>query len=468
MESKITKISFLKMGEGSSTKVSYQDTLIAFADTENLEGKKLQFHLCKQDEKGQEVIKETITATVDRYARAEVRFSMPFDEVAKLLSDRQQESKDTFYIKATTNPNSEQLLAFPKSQQFKITYDDVMIKYGVSPVKVYVEDKPVKTIENKKIITLLITKVKGPQYIENIKVTTKATYEVIEYNNPNRVTQEDKDNIKWKIKIDDKEEDLSQKGEKIELILKKEWRGKSIIVMPYLKTATEKVSVKTDISSFVDDYPIFFVTRSYAPFKTFGPWDEWYGDNRAPSLNIDASYRTSVTIEYKIKSRRVITKGGKTRSHTIDGKKDAISETFVRNRTPQGGGITFFDVYSYGGNAAQFGAPNVDQFTFIMIIIEGKLQEDHILHIVGNIKGDDFPNQESIIYDSKKNTLWLGLFKTKGDKNSGPVTDLWFENEKDVNISINIRIKVSNEGIFKGVMQEGKMITIDEWNAKFK
>ena len=72
------------------------------------------------------------------------------------------------------------------------------------------------------------------------------------------------------------------------------------------------------------------------------------------------------------------------------------------------------------------------------------------------------------IYDSKKNTLWLGLFKTKGDKNSGPVTDLWFENEKDVNISINIRIKVSNEGIFKGVMQEGKMITIDEWNAKFK
>ena len=162
------------------------------------------------------------------------------------------------------------------------------------------EDKPVKTIENKKIITLLITKVKGPQYIENIKVTTKATYEVIEYNNPNRVTQEDKDNIKWKIKIDDKEEDLSQKGEKIELILKKEWRGKSIIVMPYLKTATEKLSVKTDISSFVDDYPIFFVTRSYAPFKTFGPWDEWYGDNRAPSLNIDASYRTSVTIEYKI------------------------------------------------------------------------------------------------------------------------------------------------------------------------
>ena len=37
-----------------------------------------------------------------------------------------------------------------------------------------------------------------------------------------------------------------------------------------------------------------------------------------------------------------------------------------------------------------------------------------------------------------------------------------------LNISINIRIKVSNEGIFKGVMQEGKMITIDEWNAKFK
>ena len=67
----------------------------------------------------------------------------------------------------------------------------------------------------------------------------------------------------------------------------------------------------------------------------------------------------------KLKVEEVITKGGKTRSHTIDGKKDAISETFVRNRTPQGGGITFFDVYSYGGNAAQFGAPNVDQFTLL-------------------------------------------------------------------------------------------------------
>ena len=51
------------------------------------------------------------------------------------------------------------------------------------------------------------------------------------------------------------------------------------------------------------------------------------------------------------------------------------------------------------------------------------LKKDHILNVSGTISGDDFPNQESIIYDSKGNTLWLGNYETSGDAVTGPTPE---------------------------------------------
>ena len=45
----ILEVHLMKEGEGSITKVSYQDTLIAFAKTQRLQGKKIHFHLWEND-----------------------------------------------------------------------------------------------------------------------------------------------------------------------------------------------------------------------------------------------------------------------------------------------------------------------------------------------------------------------------------------------------------------------------------
>jgi hypothetical protein len=220
--------------------------------------------------------------------------------------------------------------------------------------------------------------------------------------------------------------------------------------------------------SFMDPnglYPIYFVTRSYAPFKWFGPFkNNWHGDNRKHSLDRGASYRSLVSIVHDTELHTTTAIGGKTRSHNKDFSKDATSTTQVENRS-NGGKI---DVHSSGPNKAQKGAQPIDQFTKLEVSLTGNANEDHVLNIKGTISGDDFPNQESFVYDKKGTALWLGNFETSGDQEWGPVFDLFFENEDDVQINVNIRVNVNKKGNFKSVIikenGKDKTISIKKWN----
>ena len=71
-------------------------------------------------------------------------------------------------------------------------------------------------------------------------------YKVTSYNLPN-VSDSDRKRVKWDIEVDGKQETLSSKGESIELEMKREWLGKSISLMPYLKQPSPKVRVETHI-----------------------------------------------------------------------------------------------------------------------------------------------------------------------------------------------------------------------------
>ena len=218
-------------------------------------------------------------------------------------------------------------------------------------------------------------------------------------------------------------------------------------------------------------YPIYILTRAYAPFKTFGPNNNWFGDNRGHTLDRGASYRSLASINYDTETRKTQAFGGHSRSHTIDGKKDAISPTLIDYRTKSGS--NFIEVHSVGTNDPQFGAQPIDQFTKLTVTTEGNIKNNHILNISGTVSGDNFPNQESMVFDSKGNGLWLGNFETSGDRHYGPVKNLFFDDEGDVQINVNIRIGVNKDGVFQGVMQKRKdgketMIPIGDWNKKFK
>jgi hypothetical protein len=215
------------------------------------------------------------------------------------------------------------------------------------------------------------------------------------------------------------------------------------------------------------EYPIYFITRSYAPFEEFGPiFARYKGDNRTNTLDRGASYRTLVSIKHDTELKTTESFGGISYTKSVDGKKYSISPTYVDNRTKKGS--NFIDVHSFGNNKAEIGSWDIDQFTKLNVNIEGDISSSHILHIQGTISGDDFPNQESIIYDNEGNTLWLGKFETNRGPGIGPLLNLAGSGESDIQIKIDIKIQVNEDGIFEGVIKDGKLISNDEWNKQFE
>ena len=221
---------------------------------------------------------------------------------------------------------------------------------------------------------------------------------------------------------------------------------------------------------FVDPdglYPILITTRSYAPFKSFGPFfARYHGDDRGHSSDLNASYRTSVGINYDTETHDRSFDKGNSLSYKIGSKPEdgTYSKTNVKDRSSENS----LDVHSYGNNADQPGSWDIDQFTKLEVNIDGDIKSDHILNVAGTISGDDFPNQESLITDSAGNTLWLGNFATSGGKATGPTMDLARKNEGDVHINVNISINVNADGVFQSVIQGDKTISIQDWNKQFK
>lgn len=90
---------------------------------------------------------------------------------------------------------------------------------------------------------VLVTSVKGK---ETALPNEKVKYEVTGYNISN-VKDKDRKRVKWDIVVEGKQEKQKEQGEVLHLQIKEEWVGKEITVMPYLKQATTKTSVKTEV-----------------------------------------------------------------------------------------------------------------------------------------------------------------------------------------------------------------------------
>lgn len=108
-------------------------------------------------------------------------------------------------------------------------------------MKMYSEEKVPGEKASEASPILLVTSVTGKATAlprENVK------YEVTGYNLPN-AGDKDRKRIKWVVLIDGAKEYRNEQGETLDLLIKKEWAGKEIIVMPYLNEETEDVSVLT-------------------------------------------------------------------------------------------------------------------------------------------------------------------------------------------------------------------------------
>lgn len=90
---------------------------------------------------------------------------------------------------------------------------------------------------------LLVTSVKGKD--------TALPSEIIRYQvtgyNLSDVSENDRKRIKWVVEVNGKKEVQKERGEVLDLLIKEEWAGEEITVMPYLRKPWEKVSQKTQV-----------------------------------------------------------------------------------------------------------------------------------------------------------------------------------------------------------------------------
>jgi len=101
--------------------------------------------------------------------------------------------------------------------------------------------QPVKKTEIEERVR--VTKVEGKG---DVFVGQKAKYEVTGYNK--EASQCERNNVRWKLTVDGESDlVLGQRGETIELEIKQEWEGKKLMLMPYLLSPKEDVSVKIDV-----------------------------------------------------------------------------------------------------------------------------------------------------------------------------------------------------------------------------
>lgn len=108
----------------------------------------------------------------------------------------------------------------------------------------------------------LVTSVKGE---ETALPTHTVKYSVTGYNLAT-IGANDRERVKWLVRVDGRDEQPSQRGETLELMIKPEWTGKDVTVMPYLRKPNEEVSVKTTVERFPKS--ILFARSMKRPGKT--------------------------------------------------------------------------------------------------------------------------------------------------------------------------------------------------------
>ena len=134
-------------------------------------------------------------------------------------------------------------------------------------------DESIHVLNNNVLVTA-VDGVKSTIICQNVK------YHVTSYNVASDIVSiDDKSNIKWVVVVDGKIYKQKPKGEMLNLYILPEWYGKEIIVMPYLKNYTPKVSVITKVE--VWKLPVLFAKSSNDPGKDSNgevPDDLKYGD----------------------------------------------------------------------------------------------------------------------------------------------------------------------------------------------
>ncbi len=182
---------------------------------------------------------------------------------------------------------------------------------------------------------------------------------------------------------------------------------------------------------------LLLVTRTYAPFKTFGGGFE--GDNRGPSqkLNETARIHTWTVIDFKSSTAESWVWSSPSHAkglfaETISGPSTATAKPTLTSTSDFSYDSITVSQHYMGANPLVAGSPDIDVHTTTGFELEPKADGTTNLKIFGRFSGDRFPNTESFIVDPEGNTVRLGDFQTSGGAMSGPFSRLAGDNNKDM------------------------------------
>ena len=189
------------------------------------------------------------------------------------------------------------------------------------------------------------------------------------------------------------------------------------------------------------------------------------GDNRSftPSIAGGVTARVHQQFTFDVAKGTVTDKktwsdpshddGGNTATATPSGQVSEMNKT---------GDIGTFNSSYAGSNPLATGAPDIDVKTSFTVKED---VEKGLLTINMRAYGDDFPNTEAIIADSKGQTLYLGIDVREQGNDDKPFILAGDATTKIMETTFSVSI--DKEGSFTGVYSNGKQYSISDWNAKF-
>ncbi len=218
--------------------------------------------------------------------------------------------------------------------------------------------------------------------------------------------------------------------------------------------------------------------RSFAPYQWFGPGNVARGDNRGFSTDPNKTYRiqafsrVTAADDGRYFPMSMTQASEATTSETNLGfiSWTADSECYIND--PNGnyfadglpGGNDSLGYHMYGNDdAIPFVSSDIDLHPELRFNYAD--QGDGVVNmtVTGAVTGDQFPAAEAFIRDSNGNSVMLGVFAPTAS--SGPVTSLPGNGTSPM-INVDVTVQVNN-GVFQGVVENGKVISLDEYNRRF-
>ena len=193
---------------------------------------------------------------------------------------------------------------------------------------------------------------------------------------------------------------------------------------------------------------LMLVTRTYAPFKTFGGGFE--GDNRGPSQSLKATARIHTwtvidfknsTVESWVWSSKSVAVG--TFAKTIASPNSGTAKPTLTSDADFSYDLVRITQHYEGALPIVKYSPDIDVHTATAFELGTKDGVTN-LKIYGRFSGDRFPNTESFMVDPEGNSIRLGDFQTSGGKLTGPTWRLPRDDNEDM-ASFHVTVPIDTD-----------------------